>query len=292
MYMDNLEKETKQIMRENGIYADKKLGQNFLISEEVVTSIVEKAKINESTGVIEIGPGLGTLTKYLLEIAGKVVAIELDKRMISILTKRFGSLDKFSLINDDVLKVNLKELIANMKNEGMKSVKVVANLPYYITTPIIMKLLEERLDIESITVMVQKEVAQRLTANPGEEYTGAITHTICYYTNPSTIIEVPKDCFLPAPEVDSSVIQLEVLSTPKVAVENEEQFFKLIKTAFMQKRKTLVNSLENGKIASKKDIEEALQELGLDTRIRAEKLSLENFAYLSEKFTKKSQTND
>lgn len=285
--MDNLEKETKQIMRENGIYANKSLGQNFLIREDIVTSIVEKAGIGPKDGVIEIGPGLGTLTKYLLEKAGKVVAIELDSRMINILNKRFEDKANFELIYGDVLKVTLKEVIEKMKNEGMEKVKVVANLPYYITTPIIMKLLEEKLEIKSITVMVQKEVAQRLTATPGEEYTGAITYTINYYTNPSTIIEVPKDCFLPAPEVDSSVIQLEVLPQPKVEVKDEEEYFKLIKVAFMQKRKTLVNSLENGKIATKKEIEEALAELGIDTKIRAEKLSLEDFAKIHEKFTNK-----
>ena len=285
--MDNLEKETKQIMRENGIYANKSLGQNFLIREDVVTSIVEKAGISQKDGVIEIGPGLGTLTKYLLEKAGKVVAIELDSRMINILNKRFKDKSNFELIYGDVLKENLKEIIAKMKNEGMEKIKVVANLPYYITTPIIMKLLEEKLEIKSITVMVQKEVAQRLTAMPGEEYTGAITYTINYYTNPSTIIEVPKDCFLPVPEVDSSVIQLEVLQQPKVEVKDEEEFFKLIKVAFMQKRKTLVNSLENGKIATKKEIEEALEELEIDTKIRAEKLSLDDFAKIYEKFTNK-----
>ena len=157
----------------------------------------------------------------MLEKAGKVVAIELYSRMINILNKRFEDKANFELIYGDVLKVTLKEVIEKMKNEGMEKVKVVANLPYYITTPIIMKLLEEKLEIKSITVMVQKEVAQRLTATPGEEYTGAITYTINYYTNPSTIIEVPKDCFLPAPEVDSSVIQLEVLPQPKVEVKDE-----------------------------------------------------------------------
>ena len=278
--MGILEKETKQIMAENGIHANKNLGQNFLIDDEVVVQIMQKAKISKDDGVIEIGPGLGTLTKFLLEKAGKVVAIELDKKMVNILNARFKLISNFELINADVLKTNLKEIISNMKANGAKNIKVVANLPYYITTPIIMKLLEERLEIECITVMVQKEVAQRLTAKPGSQYTGAITYSINYYSLPSTIIEVPKTCFIPSPEVDSSVIQLKILSNPSVQVENEKELFNLIKVAFMQKRKTLVNSLENGKIATKQEIEEALTKLGLDIKIRAEKLTLQNFVDL------------
>ena len=206
--------------------------------------------------------------------------------MITILNKRFGTCNNFELINNDVLKTDLSKIITSLKNSGLSKVKVVANLPYYITTPIIMKLLEEKLDIESIIVMVQKEVAQRLTASPGDEYTGAITYSINYYTEPKTVIEVPSNCFLPEPEVDSSVIKLMLLKKPEISVENEEEFFKLIKTAFMQKRKTLVNSLENGNIANKKKIEECLEKLGLDVRIRAEKLTLQNFADLQKMLRK------
>ncbi len=273
-------RETKFIMNKYNIKADKSLGQNFLIDDEAVSGIVDAANVSKEDLIIEIGPGLGTLTKELLEKAGKVICIELDKRMIEILEDRFSMYDNFKVINDDVLKVNLHELI---EKEKVVNTKIVANLPYYITTPIIMKLLEERLDIETITVMIQKEVADRLVTQPGKGDTGAITYAINYYTNPKRVLEVPNTAFIPAPKVNSSVIQLEVLSEPKVKVENEEKLFDLIKTAFMQKRKTLVNALTNsGKYGSKEQIEKDLAELNIDLRIRPEKLSLEQFAKLSD----------
>lgn len=223
----------------------------------------------------------GTLTKELLEKAGKVICIELDKRMIEILQDRFSMYNNFKLINDDVLKVNLTELI---NKEKIVNTKIVANLPYYITTPIIMKLLEERLDIETITVMIQKEVADRLVTEPGKGDTGAITYAINYYTNPKRVLEVLNTAFIPVPKVNSSVIQLEVLHEPKVKVDNEQKLFELIKVAFMQKRKTLVNALTNsGKYGSKEQIENALKELNIDLRIRPEKLTLEQFAEILEK---------
>jgi len=277
----NVLKETKFIMNKYNIKADKSLGQNFLIDDEAVAGIVDAAKVSKDDLVIEIGPGLGTLTKELLEKAGKVICIELDKRMIEILQDRFSIYDNFELINNDVLKVDLKEII---KKANMKNTKIVANLPYYITTPIIMKLLEDKLDIETITVMIQKEVADRLVTEPGKGDTGAITHAIHYYTKPKRVLEVPNTSFIPAPKVNSSVIQLEVLKEPSVKVENEEKLFELIKIAFMQKRKTLVNSLANsGKYGSKEQIEKALIELNIDLRIRPEKLTLEQFVELSAK---------
>lgn len=273
-------KETKFIMEKYNIKADKSLGQNFLIDDEAVTGIIEAASISKDDLVIEIGPGLGTLTKELLARAGKVICIELDKRMIEILTDRFAMYENFKIINDDVLKVNLHELI---EKEKLVNTKIVANLPYYITTPIIMKLLEERLDIETITVMIQKEVADRLVTKPGTGDTGAITYAINYYTNPKRVLEVQNTSFIPAPKVNSSVIQLEVLQEPKVKVENESKLFDVIKTAFMQKRKTLVNALTNsGKYGSKEQIENALIELNIDLRIRPEKLTLEEFTKLSD----------
>jgi len=276
----NVLKETKFIMDKYHIKADKSLGQNFLVDDEAVSGIVAAANISKEDLVIEIGPGLGTLTKELLENAGKVICIELDKRMIEILHDRFSIYDNFELINNDVLKVDLKEVI---KKANMKSAKIVANLPYYITTPIIMKLLEDRLDIETITVMIQKEVADRLVTEPGKGDTGAITYAIHYYTNPKRVLEVANTSFIPAPKVNSSVIQLEVLKEPSVKVENEEKLFELIKAAFMQKRKTLVNALTNsGKYGSKEQIEKAIEELGLDLRIRPEKLTLEQFAKISQ----------
>jgi len=275
----NILKETKFIMDKYHIKADKSLGQNFLIDDEAVSGIVDAANISKEDLVIEIGPGLGTLTKELLEKAGKVICIELDKRMIEILQDRFSIYDNFELINNDVLKVDLKEVI---KNANMKNAKIVANLPYYITTPIIMKLLEDRLDIETITVMIQKEVADRLVTEPGKGDTGAITYAIHYYTNPKRVLEVPNTSFIPAPKVNSSVIQLEILKKPKVKLENEQKLFELIKAAFMQKRKTLANALTNsGKYESKEQIEKAITELGLDLRIRPEKLTLQQFAQLS-----------
>ena len=280
----NLEKETKFIMNKYNITANKNYGQNFLIDENVVQEIVEKAEVNKEDLVIEIGPGLGNLTKYLLESAGKVICIELDTKVIKILNDRFSLFNNFELINNDVLKVDLNELIKS--NSQFSKVKVVANLPYYITTPIIMKLLEEHLDLESITVMVQKEVALRLTEKPGQKETGAITYTINYYTNPTLEITVSKECFIPSPKVDSAVIKLEVLKTPKVQVENEELFFKIIKTAFLQKRKTLVNSLSNNGIASKEFLEKMLNELNIDLQIRAEKLTLDDFARITKYLNK------
>ena len=272
-------KETKFIMNKYHITANKNLGQNFLIDDETVAGIVETASVSKEDLIIEIGPGLGTLTKELLERAGKVICIELDKRMIEILEDRFSMYDNFKVINEDVLKVNLKDLI---QKEKIKNTKIVANLPYYITTPIIMKLLEDKLDIETITVMIQKEVADRLVTEPGTGDTGAITYTIHYYTNPKRILEVPNTSFTPSPKVNSTVVKLNILKTPSIEVKNEKQLFDIIKTAFMQKRKTLVNAIANsGKYGSKEQVEKTLQKLEIDLKIRPEKMSLEQFAKLS-----------
>lgn len=279
----NLYQETKFIMNEYNITANKGYGQNFLVDENIVSSIVEKADVNKEDLIIEIGPGLGTLTALLLEKAGKVVCIELDPKMITVLNDRFTLYDNFELINNDVLKEDLKSIIEkNLKTLRLKKAKVVANLPYYITTPIIMKLLEDKLNLESITVMVQKEVAERLAEEPGGKETGAITYSIHYYTNPEIVINVPNDSFVPAPKVDSAVIKLEVLNTPKIQVENEAVFFKVVKAAFLQKRKTLINSLSNSKIADKETLENMLNSMNIDLKIRAEKLSLEEFGQIAD----------
>ena len=283
--MENILEETKFIMRKYNIKANKSLGQNFLIDEEVVNAIVENSNINKEDFVIEIGPGLGTLTKYLLEKAKKVTCIELDKKMIKILEDRFNLYENFELLNQDVLKVDLKTLIENeRKNQDIKHVKIVANLPYYITTPIIMKLLEEQLDLESITVMIQKEVAERLIAIPGEKNTGAITYSVYYYSKAEGILEVPNNAFIPEPEVTSKVIKLTIRKSPPVEVENKELMFKIIKSAFMQRRKTLINALTNAKIfASKEEGINTLKEINLDENIRAEKLKIEDFANIANK---------
>ena len=273
-------KDTKFIMDKYHITANKNLGQNFLIDDDTVSGIVDAANVSKDNLIIEIGPGLGTLTKELLDRAGKVICIELDKRMIEILNDRFSMYDNFKVLNDDVLKVNLKELI---EKEKVKTTKIVANLPYYITTPIIMKLLEERLDIETITVMIQKEVADRLVTKPGTGDTGAITYAIHYYTNPKRVLEVPNTAFIPEPKVNSTVINLEVLKEPKVAVKDEKKLFEVIKTAFMQKRKTLLNALANSnKYGSKEQICKTLELLSIDNRVRPEKLTLEEFAKIAD----------
>lgn len=276
----NLEQETRYILNKYNAHANKGYGQNFLIDQNVVDGILEKAEVNKDDLIIEIGPGLGNLTSPLLENAGKVICIELDPKMVSILTDRFSLYENFELINEDVLKVDLNKLIED--NNQFKTAKVVANLPYYITTPIIMKLLEDKLNLESITVMVQKEVADRLTDRPGGKEVGAITYSINYYTNPETIIDVPRDSFIPAPNVDSAVIKLDVLKEPKVKVSDEELFFKIIKFSFLQKRKTLMNSLSNSGLIPKDYLEEVLNELGIDLRVRAEQLTLEDFANITD----------
>lgn len=274
--------ETKYILKKYGITANKSLGQNFLINEEVVSGIVEKAEICKEDLVIEIGPGLGTLTKELLERAGKVIAIELDKRMLEILTDRFNLYNNFELINEDVLKVDLNKLIQQNLSTNIKNVKIVANLPYYITTPIIMKLLEERLPIESITVMIQKEVADRLVEVPGGKNSGAITYSVYYYAKAEEALKVAPNSFIPEPAVESKVIKLKIRNENIVSVKDESLMFKIIKYAFMQRRKTLVNALEKTDIFnSKQDVIKMLEMLGINEKIRGEALSLEDYANIA-----------
>lgn len=281
----NLAEETKFIMKKYNITANKNYGQNFLIDENIVNDIITGAQVNKDDLIIEIGPGLGTLTSLLLEKAGKVICVELDKKMINVLKERFILYNNFELLNNDILKVDLNRLISESKT-NLKNVKVVANLPYYITTPIIMKLLEDKLDLTSITVMVQKEVAERLAGINGGKEIGSITYSINYYTNPEIIINVPRNSFIPAPNVDSAVIKFDILKEPKIKVSNEELFFKVIKFSFLQKRKTLINSLSNSGLVSKEFLEKMLNDLNIDSKIRAEQLSLEDFGKISDYVTK------
>ncbi len=283
--MSHILEDTQFIMKKYKIRANKALGQNFLINQNVVDKIVDSSNITKEDLVIEIGPGLGTLTKELLEKAGKVICIELDKKMIKILTDRFSLYDNFELIHGDVLKIRLNKIIKEEKEKnGFQSAKIVANLPYYITTPIIMKLLEDRLDLESITVMIQKEVADRLIATPGEKETGAITYSVYYYATAEGIMEVPNDSFIPEPEVTSKVIKLTLRKEPPVEVKSRGVMFKIIKSAFMQRRKTLLNALTNTKVfMTKKEGLRILKELHLDENVRAEKLTLEDFAEITNK---------
>ena len=283
--MQNLIEKTKYIMKKHGITANKSLGQNFLINQQVVDEIVNSSEICKEDLVIEIGPGLGTLTEELLENAGRVIAIELDKRMINILNDRFIAYNNFEVINEDVLKVNLKQLIKEKKQEyNLKNAKIVANLPYYITTPIIMKLLEDKLDLVSITVMIQKEVADRLIALPGDKLSGAITYSVYYYAEAESVMIVDNDSFIPEPEVQSEVIKLKIRKNPPIEIENIDLFFKVIKISFMQRRKTLLNALVNGGIfVDKEQAKKVFEELNLDLNVRGESLSMKNFADLCKK---------
>ena len=277
--MDSL-KETKFLINKYNIRANKNLGQNFLIDDNIINTIIDKANIGEEDLVIEIGPGLGTLTSLLLEKAKKVICIELDKRMVEILKERFKLYKSFEIIQGDILKLNLKEKIDSIKSE-YKNIKVVANLPYYITTQIVTKLLEDELDLESITIMIQKEVADRLVETPGGKNTGAITYCINYYCESETIVEVPKEAFIPSPKVTSKVIKLKLRKELLVKT-NKEEMFRIIKSAFTQRRKTLLNSLTNTNILKTKEQGmKILKKLGIDVNIRPEKLTLEDFANIT-----------
>ena len=288
--MGNLYEKTKFILKKYNISANKSLGQNFLINDEVVEKIVSSADVNKEDLIIEIGPGLGNLTELLLDRAGKVIAIELDERMLQILNDRFSLYKNFEIINQDVLKVDLNNLIKENKIGDIKSVKIVANLPYYITTPIVTKLLEDKLDIESITVMVQKEVADRLIAIPGEKNSGAITYCVYYYATSECVTIVENNSFIPEPEVDSEVIKLSIRKHSPVDLINKDNFFKLIKISFMQRRKTLMNSLVNGgAIKDKNQAKELFDALNLDYNVRGETLSMEQFSDISNYISKNNK---
>ena len=285
----NLFDETKMLMKKYNIKANKNLGQNFLIDNQVILDIVDSAEISKNDIVIEIGPGLGSMTQILLERAKKVICVELDKKMIKILSERFIAYNNIELIYGDILKIDLKSIIKDEKSNDneIKNVKIVANLPYYITTPIIMKLLESKLDIQSITVKIKKEVADRLIEIPGGKNTGAITYTVYYYCEGKKVREVENSSFIPAPDVTSEVINLVIRDNPPVDVKNEKVFFKIIKCAYMQRRKTLLNALVNAKVFNNK--EEGiyiLKQMNLSENVRAEELSIDDFANLSNYFMK------
>ena len=272
--------DTMAILKKYKISADKSLGQNFLVSDEVVEGIVESANINKEDIIIEIGPGLGVLTNLLLEKSDDVITVELDNRMVEIISDRFKEKTNLTVIHEDILKVDLKELLNNRKKSENSKVKVVANLPYYISTPIIMKLLEQNQIIDEIIVMVQKEVGQRLTAKTGTRVAGAITYAVEFYSDATAIINVPKESFVPSPKVESAVIKLKIKS--KTQNVNKEMLFKVIKTAFSQRRKTLSNALVNGGIVEKNKLEEVLEKAGLEKNVRGENLTLEDFIKLCE----------
>ena len=276
---------TKEIINKYSFAFQKKYGQNFLIDSNVLESIIRGAEITKDDFVLEIGPGIGTMTQYLCEAARQVVAVEIDKMLIPILEDTLSEYDNVEVINQDVLKVDIKSL-AEEKNNG-KPIKVVANLPYYITTPIIMGLFESGVPIDSITIMVQKEVADRMQTGPGSKDYGALSLAVQYYATAKVILNVSATCFMPRPNVDSAVIKLTRHKEPTVNVADEKLMFKIIRASFNQRRKTLVNGLKNSPELSfsKEQIVKAIEKIGKPETIRGEALTLEEFAELANAFT-------
>lgn len=269
----------KDILGRHGFTFSKSLGQNFLINPSVCPKMAEQSGAKKGVGVIEVGPGIGVLTCQLAERADRVVAIELDKRLLPVLDETLAEYDNIKIINDDILKIDLKKLIET-EFSGMEVV-VCANLPYYITSPVIMKLLEDRLPINALTVMVQKEAAQRICAEVGSRQSGAVTVAVNYYAKPQILFGVSAGSFMPAPKVDSAVIRLDILKEPCVQVEDEELFFKVVKAAFSQRRKTLPNSLSAGLQISKLTVTNALNRANVPVNYRAEQLTMEQLAKIS-----------
>ena len=275
-------KNTIEILQKYKFVFQKKFGQNFLIDEHVLEKIISAAGIGPDDFVVEIGPGIGTMTQYLAHAARGVAAVEIDKALIPILQDTLSAYDNVTVINEDVLKVDLKELAEKM-NEG-RPVKVVANLPYYITTPIIMGLFESHVPVESITVMVQKEVAERMQAGPGTKDYGALSLAVQYYADPYIVANVPPNCFMPRPNVGSAVIRLQIHKNPDIRVKDESLMFRIIRASFNQRRKTLQNSLSHDPQLgiSKEVVARILEEMGLSATIRGEALSLQQFAQFSD----------
>lgn len=273
---------TIEVLNKYGFHFQKRFGQNFLIDSHILEKIMEGAEVTEEDCVLEIGPGIGTMTQYLAEHAREVIAVEIDKALIPVLEDTLSAYDNVTVINEDILKVDIEKIVKE-HNQG-KPVKVVANLPYYITTPIIMGLFESHVPLKSITVMVQKEVAERMQVGPGTKDYGALSLSVQYYACPKVIMTVPASCFMPRPNVDSAVIRLTRHEQPPVQVREEEKMFRIIRAAFNQRRKTLVNSLANAGIlpVTKEEIVDALTSLELSPSVRGEALTLEQFAGLSD----------
>ena len=269
----------RSLLQKNGFTFKKSLGQNFLINPDVCPAMADAA-CDKDTGVIEIGPGIGVLTAELSARAKRVIAIELDERLKKILPVTLSECENVEIIYGDVLKTDLKALIAE-KFSDCKRVAVCANLPYYITSPIVISLLESKLPIDSITVMVQKEAAERLCAKVGTREAGAVSVAVSYYAEPEILFGVDKGSFMPPPKVDSAVIQLHIRENPPVAVNDESKFFRLVKACFAQRRKTLVNTVSNTLGIDKENIKKALSKLGLSETVRGERLTLEELAELS-----------
>lgn len=273
---------TIEILKKYNFNFQKRFGQNFLIDSHILEKIVESAEITKEDCVLEIGPGIGTMTQYLAESAGQVIAVEIDKSLIPILEDTLSPYDNVSVINEDILKVDIRKLVEE-QNAG-KPIKVVANLPYYITTPIIMGLFESHVPLDSITIMVQKEVADRMQVGPGTKDYGALSLAVQYYAKPEIVANVPPNCFIPRPNVGSAVIRLTRYEEPPVKVKDEKKMFSLIRASFNQRRKTLVNGLGNAGLPgiTKESASAALEQMGLSPTVRGEALTLEQFAQLSD----------
>ena len=272
---------TIQTIKKYEFAFQKKFGQNFLIDDHVITKIINAAEITKDDLVLEIGPGIGTMTQYLAESAGKVIAVEIDKNLIPILGETLAEYDNVTIINEDILKLDINRLVEE-ENDG-KPIKVVANLPYYITTPIIMGLFESHVPLDSITIMVQKEVADRMQVGPGTKDYGALSLAVQYYAKPQILLNVPASCFMPRPNVDSAVIQLTRYEKPPVEVADEHLMFRLIRASFNQRRKTMTNSVGNSPelSVSKEQMAAALEKCGLSATVRGEALTLAQFAELA-----------
>lgn len=283
-YMGN-PKGTIDVLQKYDFVFQKKYGQNFLIDEHVLEKIIKAADITKEDFVLEIGPGIGTMTQYLAEAAGKVVAVEIDKMLIPILEDTLSDFANVTILNEDILKVDIKKLAE--KYNGGKPIKVVANLPYYITTPIIMGLFESHVPVASITVMVQKEVADRMQVGPGTKDYGALSLAVQYYAEPYIVANVPPNCFMPRPKVGSAVIRLTRHGKPPVDVRDEKLMFRLIRASFNQRRKTLANGLNNSAELNftKETIQSAIESCGFSVSIRGEALTLEDFAALANALT-------
>ena len=279
-------KYTIEVLQKYGFVFQKRFGQNFLIDTHVLERIIEASEITKDDFVLEIGPGIGTMTQYLAEAAREVTAVEIDDALIPILKDTLKEWDNVTVLHGDILKTDIRK-IADEKNQG-RPIKVVANLPYYITTPIIMGLFESHVPVDSITVMVQKEVADRMQTGPGSKDYGALSLAVQYYAEPKIVANVPPNCFRPRPKVGSAVIRLTRHQNPPVTTLDEKLMFRLIRASFNQRRKTLSNSLKNSQELpySKEEVEAAIKECGLPLNIRGEALTLEQFARLSDTFSK------
>lgn len=279
-------KNTADIIERHRFDFRKKFGQNFLIDNNILEKIIEAAQITKDDCVLEIGPGIGTLTQRLAEEAGEVIAVEIDKNLIPILNETLADYDNVTIINDDILKVDINKIV---EERGERPVKVVANLPYYITTPIIMTLFEKNVPLHSVTIMVQKEVADRMKVGPGTKDYGALSLAVQYYAKPEIVTKVPAACFMPRPNVDSAVIRLTRYEDTPVKADDEVWLFAVIRASFNQRRKTLANGLANaGNLSiNRQQVEETLAEMGLPTSVRGETLTLEQFSELANRLLKK-----